>query len=743
MNTRNKLSLLALLIFFAGCDSGHGPDSILNHTIHPHGTVSMCTQCHNSANSTALDPLATNGSGTYGKHIKHVQERRIDCERCHYNYLSAPTHLNGTFDTGNPTVNLVNMNIVGPTGLWSNDTGTGTGRCTGVACHGNATLDWYGTNTWTLPACTTCHTSAYATALDPVVTNSTPPGGRHGKHVTSRNIDCERCHYNYPSALTHANGALDTNDPAVNMIRFNIVGSAATWTNDSGAGTGDCASVSCHGANVLGWYGTQTWTLPADCTTCHSSNYMSALDPLATNGSGQAGKHVTHVANFNMVCSKCHLNYSTKTSHANGSLDTSNPAVLLVYFDATNPTGTWTNDSGPETGNCSSLLCHGTENPAWYGLAGVSFPPCVACHSEPIGARRQIFGANGDFGQNINNRSHHVSGGNDPTSTQCQVCHDLSHHMGGTIYVKSADSGTAVIYDPASPSTLEPFCLSCHDADGATSTFATGATPTSPFNDGSILGNPPYPYAMRVRTSWSSTNGHGTNGNHANGAKLTCLGTGQPATGCHGSAGVVNAHGSVNQVLAAQPFKYDNNNVYAAADFDLCFKCHASYAGVTKEDILGVKQGGILDWEYDMSPYGGRGPNGWAPPYTISAVQTHFADHNETGSPYNDPSYWGINMNLHWAHIGLMISDFRGTGVSSGINCVSCHDVHGSTTSYGALYDEIGYSHVFPDSTNILGKMTDNAYLLNQLDYYPTYCAGFNCHAMQGPTRAWYYPIQE
>jgi len=205
----------------------------------------------------------------------------------------------------------------------------------------------------------------------------------------------------------------------------------------------------------------------------------------------------------------------------------------------------------------------------------------------------------------------------------------------------------------------------------------------------------------------------------------------------------VNAHGSVNQVLAAQPFKYDNNYVYAAADFDLCFNCHASYPGFTKEDILGVKQGGILDWEYNMSPYGGRGPNGWAPPYTIPAVQTHFADHNEAGSPYNDSSFWGDNMNLHWAHIGLEISDYRGTGTFTGINCVNCHDVHGSTTPYGALYSEIGYSHVFPDATNILGKMTDNAYLLNQLNYYPTYCAGFNCHPMQGPTRAWYYPIQE
>jgi hypothetical protein len=38
--------------------------------------------------------------------------------------------------------------------------------------------------------------------------------------------------------------------------------------------------------------------------------------------------------------------------------------------------------------------------------------------------------------------------------------------------------------------------------------------------------------------------------------------------------------------------------------------------------------------------------------------------------------------------------------------------------------------------------MTDNAYNTNQLEVYPTYCT-FNCHVMQGPTKAWYYPIIE
>jgi hypothetical protein len=99
-------------------------------------------------------------------------------------------------------------------------------------------------------------------------------------------------------------------------------------------------------------------------------------------------------------------------------------------------------------------------------------------------------------------------------------------------------------------------------------------------------------------------------------------------------------------------------------------------------------------------------------------------------------------MNLHWAHLGILTSDFRGTGATTGINCVNCHDVHGSPTPYGATYAEMGYVNEFPDAMNRLGRMSDSAYLTDQLELYPTYCA-FNCHSIQGPTRAWYYPIVE
>jgi hypothetical protein len=489
----------------------------------------------------------------------------------------------------------------------------------------------------------------------------------------------------------------------------------------------------------------------AGCVKCHNATSSIAPDPLVTNGTGTYGKHIAHVQNTGIPCEKCHYNYINSPTHMNGHLDTPDPAVLIVYFDATNPAGSWINDTGPSLGSCTSLNCHGPDTLDWYGTGTANFQNCGSCHSFAIGTLRRVTGAQGDFGGNASIVSHHVTTTGDPAREQCLVCHDQSTHTAGTVRLRNADTGSSIIYDPVNPASLEPFCLSCHDADGSQNAFAAGGTPTSPFNDGSTLGVAPYPYAMRIQSSWTSTNGHGPNGNHTTNSKVTCLGTGQPGTGCHGNNGIINAHGSMNQVLAAREFNYNSfGYTYNEADYDLCFNCHSNYPGVTKEDVLGVKFGGILDGAYGLI----TGPNGSNPPYYTIGLKTHFADHNipdlppdflpYSGSPYNDYRIWGPpNKNLHWFHLGGP-TDFRGSGAGTGIVCVNCHDVHGSSNPYGATYSEMGYSHIFPDAINIVGMMTGSAYnaTQNTLDGYPTYCA-FNCHSVQGPTRAWYYPIVE
>jgi len=486
-----------------------------------------------------------------------------------------------------------------------------------------------------------------------------------------------------------------------------------------------------------------------NCTAvCHNSTSTISPDPLVTNGTGTFGKHVAHVQVIGLSCDKCHLGYFNKPTHMNGHLDTGDPNVLLVYFDSTNPNGRWINDTGPSTGSCTSTNCHGTDTIDWYGTGTANFQFCSGCHSSALGPRRIITGPNGDFGTDASIVSHHVTTSADPDGTVCQVCHDQSHHTAGTVRLKNADTGIGFPYDPSNVAGLEPFCLSCHDENGATATFVSGGTPTSPFNDGSILGSPPYPSATRIASSWAKSYGHGPNGNHASGSKLTCLGTGQPGTGCHGSNGSINAHGSTSQVLATRNFVYSlNTSTYFESDFALCFNCHAGYPGFTKEDILGVKFGGILDAGYGWL----SGPNGFNPPYYTSGVKTHFADHNVpdlppdflpfSGSPLNDYGVWVQNSNLHWFHLGGP-TELRGTGTASGITCVNCHDVHGSNTPYGAVYDELAYSNTQTLGNNLIGEMVISAYSGTFLNGYPTYCT-FNCHSVQGPTKAWFSPINE
>jgi hypothetical protein len=77
-----------------------------------------------------------------------------------------------------------------------------------------------------------------------------------------------------------------------------------------------------------------------DCLACHSSAQPS-FDPVRTNGDGTAGKHKAHVADGGIPCIKCHYQYTDQATHMNGRMDTSNPAVHLVNFDATNTSGSW------------------------------------------------------------------------------------------------------------------------------------------------------------------------------------------------------------------------------------------------------------------------------------------------------------------------------------------------------------------------------------------------------------------
>lgn len=740
--------LLILLLMPAACKFGDKQDTLLSRATQTHTRtyLSNCTQCHSSTNYPELDPLATGGSGTSGKHLKHVSGRGIACERCHDGYMSQSAHMNGVINSGNPGINIVRFGITGTGASWTGDTGPQTGGCASVSCHGLVTMDWYEPAAWSTPAtCASCHTSAIAAELDPFATNGIPPAGRHVKHVSSRGIGCDRCHHNYPTQLTHMNGVLDTVEPSVNIVSFNITGPSGGWVNDSGAQTGGCSNVACHAADTVQWYGASTWTLPTACTACHVSSFSTALDPLATNGAGIAGKHARHVSSLAQECVKCHQGYTGKVTHSNGTLDTPNPAVLIVSFDATNPTGTWSNDSGAETGDCSSLACHGTDSPAWYAAAGWTLPPCAACHDNTIGARRQVMGTGGDFAANPAISSRHVAGGNDPTSAQCLTCHDLSAHAAGTVRLKNADTGASIAYAPLDPKTLEPFCLSCHDTAGAVN---EGLNALSPFADGGTLGVVPNVAGNKIAGYWTAANtAHKNNG-------LTCAGTGAPNTGCHGNNQKINMHGSASKGLLTRnlTLPVPASSAYDYNQYKLCFDCHESYPAVTKEVVLGYKQGGNYDVWWAPSPFSSP---------TIS-IQSLFRD-RYISSAANYPPYWSgqnqaYNNNfwgdpytpLHNYHLsdadGWMqnIWKYRGKNTETGrATCVTCHNVHGTDSPVRSTYSEFGITAFTGTGGDLYKKLVpDGNYEDAVLKAYPIYCF-MSCHSMLPGTSYWHTPANE
>ena len=499
------------------------------------------------------------------------------------------------------------------------------------------------------------------------------------------------------------------------------------------------------------------------CTACHAPG--SAIDPLTTNGTGASGKHVAHVTSMGFACEACHFNYINLTTHASGTLDTTNPGVLIVYFDpATNPTGSW-NDA---LGTCSSLNCHGTDTLDWYGTSVAGYQSCTSCHSYPIGTRRRVTGALGDFGLNPAIVSKHVTTTGDPAPAQCLVCHDQTNHTQGTVRLRNADNvASIIVYNPASPASLEPFCLSCHDTLGATSTFLAGGNALKPFNDNNTLGSVPNVAGNKIQSYWT-----GTNNRHQTSGGLTCAGTGAILTGCHGNNGSINMHGSVNKGLLTQnltlPIPY--TQTYAYNDYKLCFDCHTNYATVSPQVVLGYN----INGKYNVTSV----PTITSYVTSAAIIQSLFRDqYINPANPLNFPPYWGgieptpINYNdtmsiggehpylpLHNYHLFSIVADplfsplpnllnwkYRGDALQTGrITCVTCHNVHGTNgSSVRSTFDEFLISPIplIGSGLDTYNTMTFDNYS-TVMDSYPMNCNA-KCHEFTGQTFYWNVPANE
>jgi len=400
-----------------GGDHNHNPgadcSSCHSHTENFKGN---CTTCH-SAGGGAPDPLTTGGSGTAGKHTKHVTGLGIECVSCHESYYLNPNHDNGSTETTGLISFIATEN---PTANWAGDSGPQTGGCANTYCHGATDgvttvanqPSWYATPD--ALACTDCH--SVGSFIDPSVTNGTGATGKHVVHGDTWGFACTVCHDGYNANSTHVNFKFETGLESV--LSFDTNNPSGAWN----LGTASCANTYCHGATdgVTTVANEPDWYDPAAiaCTDCHSAG--SFTDPLTLNGTGNSGKHVRHVTDKGYDCVKCHLDYETQVAyHVNFTFDTflENGAPIVNFDPVFNPSPAAYSDS-PDT--CSNSYCHGdrilgytdNNNPTWYGAAGIA---CTNCHSNGSYIDPVRLG-------NVNPRDEHdkhINGENAP----CTACH--------------------------------------------------------------------------------------------------------------------------------------------------------------------------------------------------------------------------------------------------------------------------------------------------------------------------------
>ena len=377
-----------------------------------------------------------------------------------------------------------------------------------------------------------------------VLANAGPHGG-----YTATTDACAACHRTHTASGSR-------------LILSSALGSAFCMVCHDGTGASAVPVVSTH-ANI-DFSGVAEAPFSLECSQCHdphghSSNLYSirkyVRTPVlsgpvvftATTGPNSYDDGVSSSAS--RICVTCHVN-----SYSTG-------------YPMTNHTGGANHMGGFDYTGQDCIICHPhSADDNRDTLDG--FMPiggCTNCHASPqdngdgnpVNGRRAIVN---EFG----NTSHHVQGPLE--DSDCIVCHaEGATHTDGYLQLQNVD--TLAVYlettpgdfrsetiTPANSQILAPFCLSCHDSDGANGD-------TTPFSDGRTV--PPID-----NTTWNSS-AHNTGGAYNTG--YGCLGDGT-TSGCHATG-----HGSVNEKLLSsatvvQPFE------------QLCFNCHTE--GMVQNDAL-------------------------------------------------------------------------------------------------------------------------------------------------------------
>lgn len=486
----------------------------------------------------------------------------------------------------------------------------------------------------------------------------------------------------------------------------------------------DCHALATHSSQMTSAkYG--NWAV--DCLTCHTPhktrNIALIRESVETPNSGKqtvvfqqndkaggTNPQLSHLGDYSGplntpyndgVCESCH----TKTSHYRN--DTSG--------------GDHTHN---QTTRCAK--CH-EHTKGFRGAGG----DCRGCHgTQTQGPRRPV---DADFGLQSHHAGNGATMGGTLTNFDCVVCHaegtvvagqteTTAYHQNGIIDLKDADTPTTVYsYDKGAVATsagaagnwnssnaawrtqtstaLDPFCLSCHDSNGASgsSSFGeTGATAQNPFLDAAITNNYDQMTRPAITDIKSKIAGappaQGTFARHAIRGQSTSIYTKYTLLG--GTDQSIYERGSFTSMGTDEGGKPNWNDTSVMG----CADCHTvDGANTTAGNAHGSTS------EYLLKDASGTATEG-----TLGTSYVCYRCHSSTSySPSNHTG--GSNFIDSVTQVGPARTTV-GNGTRFGIACMNCHGGapgnNDGTNGYGWIH---GTNQVFNKGAGGLGG-TRNAY---------------------------------
>ncbi|KAF0219031.1 MAG: cytochrome [Geobacteraceae bacterium] len=488
---------------------------VRSHTNTDVTNAAVCAQCHTGGANSARKPSATEEIGATGC---------FNATLCHG-------------QVGHPE-GWANPGQHGAAAKLAPNSNTGMAYC--KLCHG---ADLHGSG-----SADSCFSAAPCHSNSP---HSPPPWRRTVPPITNRTHSatdpgnasvCAGCHLNNqrlttPVAVPAGTGCFNS------TLCHGIVGHPAGWDLPANHGvkarsapgpeSGYDYCRGCHGdgsAQFPLFQGGPALTSCLRTDACHQAASPHPKKPWL----GPSLSHTNASEQNAVVCSIC---------HTGGANLTSIPLTKYGPYAAGSP------------GCFNNTLCH------------PNLGDCTNCHSRTQGiGRRIIIGADGVAGGDFALASHHVK--NFPVKmATCDVCHDQANHKsvdtanGVRVLLTNQDTGAQIAYDGTGAS-LEPFCVSCHNGNGA----AIQPVPFQPFKDSGDVTAPP-------NINWTVGAMAHSFGNACYNCHGNSAGTANTASGTTNSPRF-NGHGSATPKLLQLPFDPAATANTAPANF--CYNCHGA-----------------------------------------------------------------------------------------------------------------------------------------------------------------------